>query len=41
MNKEENVKMLQDVRKNVTDPAMKKDLDKKIEALKNDKTVNK
>jgi hypothetical protein len=41
MKTEKTIAMLEEVRKNTTDPAMKKDLDKKIELLKNDKTINK
>lgn len=41
MKTEKNIAMLQEVREHTTEPAMQKDLDKKIEALKDNKTVNK
>lgn len=41
MNKEENIEMLKQVRKNTTDPAMQKDIDDKIKALTSNKTINK
>ena len=41
MKTEKTIAMLQEVRKHTTDPGMKKDLDKKIEALKDNKNINK
>lgn len=41
MKTEQTVKMLKDVRKNTTNPEMKKDLDAKIKALENNKTIEK
>lgn len=41
MNTEKTIQSLQEARKNTDDPAMQKDIDEKIKALTNNKTVNK
>lgn len=39
MKKEKTIAMLEEVRKNTTDPNMQKEIDEKLAALKNDKDV--
>lgn len=41
MTTEKTVKLLKEVRKNTTDPKLKKELDAKIEALENNKEIRK
>lgn len=41
MKTENTIKMLEDVKKNVTDPRLKKELESKIDKLSNNKPINK
>lgn len=41
MNTDKTIKMLQEVRKNTTDPKMQKELDEKIKRLSDNKTITK
>lgn len=41
MKKDETIKMLEDVRSRTTDPKMQKELDAKIKALQDNKTITK